>query len=65
MEAILVDVFRVTVLSDSDARARAIGSRCVIFSFKVGELLGLVCFMIILAPVYDYPCGHDRHASVI
>jgi|TARA_B100000073_G_scaffold304950_1_gene273858 uncharacterized Zn finger protein (UPF0148 family) len=50
MEAILVDVFRVTVLSDSDARARAIGSRCVIFSFKVGELLGLVCFMIILAP---------------
>ena len=50
MEAVLVDVFRVTLLSDSDARARAIGSRSVFFSFKVGEILGLASFMLIFAP---------------
>jgi len=51
MEAVLVDVFRVTVLSDSDERARALGSRSVCCSFKVGEILGLTCFMLVLAPL--------------
>ena len=62
MEAVLVDVFREDCFIGFRCKSESNCSRCVFFSFKVGELLGLVCFIIILAPLMFTFCGHDSHA---
>ena len=50
VENILFDLFGVTLLSNSEQRARKLGERKSCCSFKVGEFLGLVCFVIVVAP---------------
>jgi hypothetical protein len=50
MEHILIDFFRVSVISDSDTRERELGGRISLCSFKVGEIFGIMTFTIIVAP---------------